>query len=175
MEVKSEGASKAVEANFRLEPIKMTNCDAHGVTVFDHVSHSIVLQVLATGLTYLIGGEDATEPEKSILMVVELRLHVSDGITEHLNCTLLKWICAFTYKSGLPKSLWGKALRHAIWLKNQMAMCALNGKMPFEALYGRPPNLSTLHMWGTNIWVYHSAGFPIWDLGLDLGCVPCRQ
>ena len=68
-----------------------------------------------------------------------------NSITEHLNCTLLEHICAFTHSSGLPKLLWCEALRHATWLKNQMAMCFLNGKTPFKALYGRPPNLSALH------------------------------
>jgi hypothetical protein len=34
-----------------------------------------------------------------------------NGIAEHLNCTLLEWIHAFTHTSGLPKSLWGEALR----------------------------------------------------------------
>jgi hypothetical protein len=33
-----------------------------------------------------------------------------NGIAEHLNCMLLEWVWAFTHLSGLPKSLWGKAL-----------------------------------------------------------------
>ena len=41
-----------------------------------------------------------------------------NGIAEHLNCTLLERIRAFTHLSGLPKLLWGEALRHATWLKN---------------------------------------------------------
>ena len=67
-----------------------------------------------------------------------------NGIAEQLNHTLLERIRAFTHSSWLPKSLWGKALRHPTWLKNQTATCALDGKMPFEALYGRPPDLSAL-------------------------------
>ena len=59
-----------------------------------------------------------------------------NGIAEQLNRTLLERICAFTHMSGLPKSLWGEALRQATWLKNRMATQALNGKTPFEALYG---------------------------------------
>ena len=67
-----------------------------------------------------------------------------NGIAEHLNRTLLKRIRAFTHTSGLPKSLWGEVLRQATWLKNRTATRALDGKTPFEALYGRPPNLSAL-------------------------------
>ena len=66
------------------------------------------------------------------------------GVAEHLNCTLLEHICAFTHSSGLPKSLWGEALQHTTWLKNQTATCALDGKTPFEALYGQLPDLSAL-------------------------------
>ena len=67
-----------------------------------------------------------------------------NGIAECLNRTLLERIRVFTHTSGLPKSLWGEALRHATWLKNWTATRALDGKMPFEALYGRPPDLSAL-------------------------------
>src|SRR5260370_11738859 len=36
-----------------------------------------------------------------------------NGITEHLNRTLLEQIHAFTHTSALPNSLWRKALSHA--------------------------------------------------------------
>ena len=80
-----------------------------------------------------------------------------NGIAECLNYTLLKCIWAFTYASGLPKSLWGKALQHTTWLKNWTATHVLNGKMPFVALYGQLPDLSTLCTWGTIIWVHNAA------------------
>ena len=62
------------------------------------------------------------------------------------------------HSSWLPKSLWGEALRHATWLKNQTATHALDSKMPFEVLYGRPPDLLALQMWGTTVWVHHADG-----------------
>ena len=80
-----------------------------------------------------------------------------NGIAEHLNCTLLEHIHAFTHSSGLPKSLWGEVLWHATWLKNWTAMHTLNGKMPFEALYGQPPDLSMLRSWGTIVLVHNTA------------------
>jgi len=58
-----------------------------------------------------------------------------NSIAECLNRTLFEQICAFMHTSGLPKSLWGEALRHATWLKNQTAMHSLNSKTPFKALY----------------------------------------
>jgi transposase InsO family protein len=81
-----------------------------------------------------------------------------NGIAECLNRTLLERIRALTHASGLPKSLWGEALRHAAWLKNRTATCALDGKTPFEALYGRPPDLSTLRIWGSQVWVHSPSG-----------------
>jgi len=77
-----------------------------------------------------------------------------NGVAERLNRMLLKRICTFAHGSSLPKSLWGKALRHAVWLKNRTAMRALDGRTPFEALYGRPPDLSCLHSWGCHVWVH---------------------
>jgi transposase InsO family protein len=76
---------------------------------------------------------------KKVGMARKLMTHNTpqlNGVIECLNWTLFERIHALTHTSGLPKLLWGKALRHAAWLKNQMAMCALDGKMPFEALYG---------------------------------------
>ena len=67
-----------------------------------------------------------------------------NGVAECLNCTLLEWIQALIHKSGSPKTLWGEVLQHATWLKNRTAMCALDGKTPFEALHNHPPDLSDL-------------------------------
>ena len=81
-----------------------------------------------------------------------------NGVAERLNHTLLEQIRAFTHESGLPKMLWGEALRHAIWLKNRTATRALDGKTPFEALYGRPLDLSNLRLWGCPVWVHSADG-----------------
>ena len=81
-----------------------------------------------------------------------------NGIAERLNRTLLERIRAFTHMSGLPKSLWGEALRQATWLKNRTATRALDGKTPFEALYGRPPDLSALRSWGAHVLVHNANG-----------------
>ena len=81
-----------------------------------------------------------------------------NGIAERLNRTLLERIRAFAHDSGLPLSLWGEALRHASWLKNRTATRALDGKTPFEALYGQPPDLQSLRIWGCQVWVHSPGG-----------------
>ena len=84
-----------------------------------------------------------------------------NGVAKRLNCTLLERIWAFPHTSGLPKTLWGEGLRHATWLKNWTATCTLDGKMPFEALFDAPPNLSGLHLWGCPVWVYNATGLKL--------------
>jgi transposase InsO family protein len=62
-----------------------------------------------------------------------------NSIAECLNHTLMERVQALDHSSDLPTSLWDKALQHTTWLKNWLAMHKLNGKMPFKALYSRPP------------------------------------
>ena len=81
-----------------------------------------------------------------------------NGVAECLNRTLLERIRAFMHTSSLPKTLWGEGLRHATWLKNWTATCALDGKTPYEALFGAPPDLSELKLWGCPVWVYDTTG-----------------
>src|ERR1700731_3564862 len=55
--------------------------------------------------------------------------------------------------SKLPKSLWAAAMSHAAWIKNCSPSCALNSKMPYEARYGKHPDLSHAVPFGTCTWV----------------------
>jgi Reverse transcriptase (RNA-dependent DNA polymerase) len=81
-----------------------------------------------------------------------------NGIVEQLNRTLLERVHALTHTSGLPKSLWGEALRHVAWLKNWTATRALDGKTPYEAVYRQSPDLSDLRRWGCATWVHDADG-----------------
>jgi len=81
-----------------------------------------------------------------------------NGIAKRLNRTLLERIWALRHLTGLPAMLWGEALRHATWLKNRTALQTLDNKTPFEALFGSPPDLSGLHLWGCNVWVHDDSG-----------------
>lgn len=81
-----------------------------------------------------------------------------NGVAERLNRTIVERIRAFTHSSGLPKFLWGEALRHATWLKNRTATRALDGLTPFQALFGRAPDISRLRRWGATVWVHVGDG-----------------
>ena len=81
-----------------------------------------------------------------------------NGVAERLNRTIVERIRAFTHSSGLPKFLWGEALRHATWLKNRSATRALDGLTPFQVLFGRAPDISRLRRWGATVWVHVGDG-----------------
>jgi hypothetical protein len=58
------------------------------------------------------------------------------------------------YASGLPKFLWGEAVKHAVYLKNRTSTKALDGKTPFEVYFGVKLNLAGLHEFGCKVWVH---------------------
>ena len=90
---------------------------------------------------------------------VALKLSVRDthkhaGVSERLNCTVMEKVRMMLITLGLPRFLWGEALMHAVWLKNRTSTKALNGHTPYEALTGSPPDLSSIPVWGSQVWVH---------------------
>lgn len=81
-----------------------------------------------------------------------------NGVTEQLNRTLVERVRAMLHASGLPKNLWGEAIKHAVYMKNHTATHVLDGKTPYEMLYGKKPNLMDLPVWGTKVWVHDPRG-----------------
>ena len=81
-----------------------------------------------------------------------------NGIAERLNRTLLEKVRAMLHASGLPKFLWGEALKHANYLRNRTSTKALEGKTPYEVKFGMKPNLAGLHEWGSKVWVHDTSG-----------------
>lgn len=77
-----------------------------------------------------------------------------NGVAERLNRTLIERVRAVLHASGLPKFLWGEAIMHAVYVKNRTATRTLDGKTPYEMLYGKKPNLADLPVWGTRVWVH---------------------
>ena len=67
------------------------------------------------------------------------------------------------HASGLPKTLWGEALLHVVWVKNRSATQALDGKTPYEMLYGKKPHLGDLLVWGAKCWILDRMGLKLDD------------
>jgi transposase InsO family protein len=92
-----------------------------------------------------------------------------NGIAERLNRTLIEKVQALLHMAALPPNMWGEALRHATWLKNRMSTRALGSKTPWQALYGKPPNLSRLRRFGETVWVHDPNGSKL-DAQAREGC-----
>lgn len=77
-----------------------------------------------------------------------------NGVAERLNRTILEKVRAMLHASGQPRMLWGEAAHHAVWLKNRTPTKALNsGATPYEAAYGKKPDLRGVREWGSRCWV----------------------
>ena len=66
---------------------------------------------------------------------------------------LVEHVHTILHASELSKNLWGKALLHIVWVKNQSATRALDRKTPYEMLYGWKPDLSSLPSWRAKCWI----------------------
>jgi len=91
-----------------------------------------------------------------------------NGIAESLNCRLLEQVQAILNHSGLPKTLWAKALHFAIWLKNCTSTHALsNSTTPLEKLTGNKPNLSGVPKWGQTVWIHSGTSSKLNACGVE--------
>jgi len=86
-----------------------------------------------------------------------------NGMAERLNRTLVEHVHTVLHVSRLPKTLWGEALLHVVWVKNRSATRALDGKTPYEMLYGKKPHLGDLPVWGSKCWVLDHSGSKLDD------------
>ena len=76
-----------------------------------------------------------------------------NGVAERLNRTLIEHARAMHFAADLPKFLWTESVQHAVWLKNRTTTYQLNGKTPFEMLFGKKPDFTDLPEWGAKVWV----------------------
>ena len=70
----------------------------------------------------------------------------SNGSAERANRTHLECAVAMLVSSGLPKSLWGEAVLHSVWIRNRVPTRSTDEDItPYEKGTGKKPNLSMLH------------------------------
>jgi hypothetical protein len=70
-----------------------------------------------------------------------------NGVAERRNRTLMDMVRSMISYSTLPISLWGDALKTAVYILNRVPTKAVY-KTPFELWTGRKPCLGHLHIWG---------------------------
>ncbi|KAF7779102.1 hypothetical protein Agabi119p4_3447 [Agaricus bisporus var. burnettii] len=111
------------------------------------------------------GGEYTSEEFQRYLKSrgTEIKLTVHDtpqhnGVAERRNCTIVERVRALLHASRLPKTFWAEAALHIVWLMNRSGTKAVKGKTPFEALYGRKPNLRNVCEWGDEVWAHYGGG-----------------
>ena len=56
--------------------------------------------------------------------------------------------------SELPKTFWAEALATAIYLQNRSPTKPVEGKTPYEAVYGENPNVGHLKVFGHSAYSY---------------------
>jgi hypothetical protein len=80
------------------------------------------------------------------------------GVAERRNRTIGERIRALLHASGLPKFLWGEAARHVVWLLNRTTTKAVDGMTPYEAAFGKKPDLKGVREWGETVYVRIEGG-----------------
>lgn len=77
----------------------------------------------------------------------------SNGIAERCNGVLVEHARAMLIDSGLPKYLWKEAVKYSMWIRNRTTTHHLDGRTPYEVLYGVKPEIGYIHLWGSWVWV----------------------
>ena len=70
-----------------------------------------------------------------------------NGVAERRNRTLKDMARSMISHSSLPNSLWGEALKTAIYILNRVPSKAVN-KTSYELWTGKKPSIRHLHVWG---------------------------
>ena len=74
---------------------------------------------------------------------------------ERMWSLLLRPMRVMLVASRVHDSFWPYAARHACLLHNVLPSTRLAGEMsPFQALYGVPPDVSKIRVWGCSVWYY---------------------
>ncbi|KAG9079867.1 hypothetical protein FRC06_007369 [Ceratobasidium sp. 370] len=82
-----------------------------------------------------------------------------NGIAERLNWTLMEKCCTMIFQYGLPKLLWQEAVAYACFISNCVPTSSHKGYIsPYEAFYGKRPDLTQLQTFGTPCHVLDQSG-----------------
>ena len=105
------------------------------------------------------GGEFLSDEFTAYLerLGTQRRLTVHDtpehnGSAERAHRTLLNAVRSLMISSGLSKWLWGFMMRYAVYVWNRTPKKANNMITPYEKRYGKIPDISNFHIFGS--WVY---------------------
>jgi len=80
-----------------------------------------------------------------------------NGVSERLNLTIMDRVRTILIESQLPLSLWAEAVEYAIYTKNRSPTTVLKSKTPYEAFWGKKPNISNLRVFGSQCYVHNDS------------------
>ena len=120
-------------------PVKILHSDRGG----EYLGKEFVLHLNSKGTTQKLTVHDTPQ---------------HNGVAERRNRTILERIRALLHSTGLPRTLWGEAARHVVWLMNRTSTRAVEGMTPYEATFGKKPDLSEVREWGERVWVRVEGG-----------------
>jgi hypothetical protein len=101
------------------------------------------------------GGEFVSKEFKEFLCKEGIRIREThtaspqeNSIAERMNRTLMNMSRSMLIHANLPKSFWGESVKTACYLKNLLPTRALDGKIPFEVFYNKPPSYDNIRCFG---------------------------
>ena len=77
-----------------------------------------------------------------------------DSISERMMRTIIEHVSAMLWMAGLPVGFWAAAVKTSVFLTHRSPATALQGMTPYEAYFGRKPNLGFLKVWGCGAAAY---------------------
>lgn len=108
------------------------------------------------------GGEYTGRAVRSFCRQKGIRLETTvaytpeqNGVSERLNRTVVEKVRAMLAASGVDKKFWGEALYTAVYVLNRSPSVAVQGDItPFEAWYGKKPDVSNLRVFGSQCFAH---------------------
>ena len=121
---------------------------AYEAWVENHMGIKIKVLNTDRGGEYLGGDFVAYLKSRGTLQKLSVHdTHQESGVAERRNRTIVERVRALLHASGLPKNLWAEAARHVVWLLNRTTTKAVEGMTPYEAAFGKKPNLKGIREW----------------------------
>ena len=107
------------------------------------------------------GGEYVSRGFKTFLRDNRIKLETTlpynpemNGVSERLNRTLMDRARTLIAHADLPKRYWAEAVQTALFITNRLPRKLLSGNTPFQAWYGRKPDMSGMRVFGCMAYVH---------------------
>ena len=79
-----------------------------------------------------------------------------NGVSERKNRTIVESARCMLHYAGLSYKFWAEAVSNAVYVLNATGTSSLNGKVPFEAFYGKKPSVGHYRTFGCDCYGFIS-------------------